>query len=238
MNPLQRLSDIYTMTAYIMEHLDKTSADKESTHLDEIGQTTLSIAELLRTIEQQTGTETREQFGNMIRTLDAGTQSILEELTRIKESMDEDTGTTTKLYDRIEEVYVNYTGILEQSTKSLELQRQSYNAKLSGLTKELNELMVLTRSLDKKVINRDQMGELISQVNDQLSEVLEADRIQKEQYEENTRELRTMVSEIRTSYTELNKTLAATDENFKTAISRLDVLLMQAKLLTEGRNRS
>ena len=152
--------------------------------------------------------------------------------------MDEDTGTTTKLYDRIEEVYVNYTGILEQSTKSLELQRQSYNAKLSGLTKELNELMVLTRSLDKKVINRDQMGELISQVNDQLSEVLEADRIQKEQYEENTKELRAMVSEIRTSYTELNKTLAATDENFKTAISRLDVLLMQAKLLTEGRNRS
>lgn len=238
MNPLQRLSDIYTMTSYIMEHLDKTSAEKESTHLDEIGQTTLSIAELLRTIEQQTGAGTREQFGNMIQTLDAGTQSILEELTRIKESMDEDTGTTTKLYDRIEEVYVNYTGILEQSTKSLELQRQSYNAKLSGLTKELNELMVLTRSLDKKVINRDQMGELISQVNDQLSEVLEADRIQKEQYEENTKELRAMVSEIRTSYTELNKTLAATDENFKTAISRLDVLLMQAKLLTEGRNRS
>ena len=98
--------------------------------------------------------------------------------------------------------------------------------------------MVLTRSLDKKVINRDQMGELISQVNNQLSEVLEADRVQKEQYEENTRELRAMVSEIRTSYTELNKTLAATDENFKTAISRLDVLLMQAKLLTEGRNRS
>ena len=47
-----------------------------------------------------------------------------------------------------------------------------------------------------------------------------------------------MVSEIRTSYKDLNQTLAATDENFKTAVSRLDVLLMQAKLLVEGRNRS
>lgn len=238
MNPLQRLSDIYTMTSYIMEHIDKNTAEKESARLDEIGQTTLSIADLLKTIETQTGAESRKQFGDCIKTLNEGTEKILEELTAIKTSMDTDTNNTTKLYDQIENVYVKYTGILEQSTKSLELQRQSYNAKLSGLTKEMNELLVLMQSLYDKVVSKEEMVTLIDQVEDQLSAVLEEDRTQREQYENNTKELCAMVSEIRTSYKELNQTLAATDENFKTAVSRLDVLLMQAKLLVEGRNRS
>lgn len=238
MNPLQRLTDIYTMTSYIMEHMDKETPSKESARLDEIGQTTLAIAELLKTIESDTGAKTREQFGTCIQTLNEGTGKILEELTAIKESMDTDKETTTKLYDRIEEVYVSYTGILEQSTKSLEIQRQSYNTKLAGLTKELGALLILTKSLDDKVLSKEQMAEMINEVEVQLAEVIEADRKQNEIYEANTTELKEMVAEIKESYASLNETLSATDSNFKTAVSRLDLLLMQVRLLVEGRNRS
>lgn len=238
MNPLQRLTDIYTMVSYIMEHMDAETPKKENAQLDEIGKTTLAIADLLQTIETNTGADARKQYGACIKTLDEGANKILEELSTIKDFIDTDKTDTKKLYDKIEEVYISYTGILEQSTKSLEIQRQSYNSRLAGLTKELGALLRLTKSLDDKVASKDEMAEMLSQVEEQLSEVIEADKRQNEIYESNAKELKSMIEEIKDSYASLNQTLSATDENFKTAVSRLDVLLMQVKLLVEGRKRS
>ena len=238
MNPLQRLTDIYTMVSYITEHMDAETPKKENAQLDEIGKTTLAIADLLQTIETNTGADARKQYGACIKTLDEGTNKILKELSAIKDFIDTDKTDTRKLYDKIEEVYISYTGILEQSTKSLEIQRQSYNSRLAGLTKELGVLLHLTKSLNDKVASKDEMAEMLSQVEEQLSEVIEADKRQNEIYESNAKELKSMIEEIKDSYASLNQTLSTTDENFKTAVSRLDVLLMQVKLLVEGRKHS
>ena len=44
-----------------------------------------------------------------------------------------------------------------------------------------------------------------------------------------------MIQDVDQSYRHLNETLESVDGSFKTAVSRLDVLLMQMNLFTEER---
>lgn len=235
MNPLQKLADIHSMITYIKEHVSAEPITLDSAKLDEIGQATLVIAELLESIKEDTGNGARERYAEYVAQVNENAEKILEQLKTIKADVDSDKEATNELYRKIEEVYVEYTGILEKSTKTLELQRERYSGDVETLTEEVSKLVTATESLDKKTMNKEEMLELLSGVETQLTSVIEQDKALNDAYERNSRQLQEQVNEISQSCQSLNQTLLSVNESFTTAVSRLDVLLMQVNVLRKGK---
>lgn len=235
MNPLQKLADIHSMITYIKEHVSAEPITLDSAKLDEIGQATLVIAELLESIKEDTGKGASERYAEYVAQVNENAEKILEQLKTIKDDVDSDKEATNELYRKIEEVYVEYTGILEKSTKTLELQREHYSEDVETLTEEVSKLVTATESLDKKTMNKEEMLELLSGVETQLTSVIEQDKALNDAYERNSRQLQEQVNEISQSCQSLNQTLLSVNESFTTAVSRLDVLLMQVKVLRKGK---
>lgn len=235
MNPLQKLADIHSMITYIKEHVSAEPITLDSAKLDEIGQATLVIAELLESIKEDTGKGASERYAEYVAQVNENAEKILEQLKTIKDDVDSDKEATNELYRKIEEVYVEYTGILEKSTKTLELQREHYSEDVETLTEEVSKLVTATESLDKKTINKEEMLELLSGVETQLTDVIEQDKALNDAYERNSRQLQEQVNEISQSCQSLNQTLLSVNESFTTAVSRLDVLLMQVNVLRKGK---
>lgn len=235
MNPLQKLADIHSMITYIKEHVSAEPITLDSAKLDEIGQATLVIAELLESIKEDTGKGASERYAEYVAQVNENAEKILEQLKTIKDDVDSDKEATNTLYRKIEEVYVEYTGILEKSTKTLELQREHYSEDVETLTEEVSKLVTATESLDKKTMNKEEMLELLSGVETQLTDVIEQDKALNDAYERNSRQLQEQVNEISQSCQSLNQTLLSVNESFTTAVSRLDVLLMQVNVLRKGK---
>lgn len=235
MNPLQKLADIHSMITYIKEHVSAEPIALDSAKLDEIGQATLVIAELLESIKEDTGKGASERYAEYVAQVNENAEKILEQLKTIKDDVDSDKEATNTLYRKIEEVYVEYTGILEKSTKTLELQRERYSGDVETLTEEVSKLVTATESLDKKTMNKEEMLELLSGVETQLTSVIEQDKALNDAYERNSRQLQEQVNEISQSCQSLNQTLLSVNESFTTAVSRLDVLLMQVNVLRKGK---
>ena len=235
MNPLQKLADIHSMITYIKEHVSAEPITLDSAKLDEIGQATLVVAELLESIKEDTGKGASERYAEYVAQVNENAEKILEQLKTIKDDVDSDKEATNELYRKIEEVYVEYTGILEKSTKTLELQREHYSEDVETLTEEVSKLVTATESLDKKTMNKEEMLELLSGVETQLTDVIEQDKALNDAYERNSRQLQEQVNEISQSCQSLNQTLLSVNESFTTAVSRLDVLLMQVNVLRKGK---
>lgn len=235
MNPLQKLADIHSMITYIKEHVSAEPITLDSAKLDEIGQATLVIAELLESIKEDTGKGASERYAEYVAQVNENAEKILEQLKTIKDDVDSDKEATNELYRKIEEVYVEYTGILEKSTKTLELQREHYSEDVETLTEEVSKLVTATESLDKKTMNKEEMLELLSGVETQSTDVIEQDKALNDAYERNSRQLQEQVNEISQSCQSLNQTLLSVNESFTTAVSRLDVLLMQVNVLRKGK---
>lgn len=235
MNPLQKLADIHSMITYIKEHVSAEPIALDSAKLDEIGQATLVIAELLESIKEDTGKGASERYAEYVAQVNENAEKILEQLKTIKDDVESDKEATNELYRKIEEVYVEYTGILEKSTKTLELQREHYSEDVETLTEEVSKLVTATESLDKKTMNKEEMLELLSGVETQLTDVIEQDKALNDAYERNSRQLQEQVNEISQSCQSLNQTLLSVNESFTTAVSRLDVLLMQVNVLRKGK---
>ena len=235
MNPLQKLADIHSMITYIKEHVSAEPITLDSAKLDEIGQATLVIAGLLESIKEDTGKGASERYAEYVAQVNENAEKILEQLKTIKDDVDSDKEATNELYRKIEEVYVEYTGILEKSTKTLELQREHYSEDVETLTEEVSKLVTATESLDKKTMNKEEMLELLSGVETQLTDVIEQDKALNDAYERNSRQLQEQVNEISQSCQSLNQTLLSVNESFTTAVSRLDVLLMQVNVLRKGK---
>lgn len=235
MNPLQKLADIHSMITYIKEHVSAEPIALDSAKLDEIGQATLVIAELLESIKEDTGKGASERYAEYVAQVNENAEKILEQLKTIRDDIDSDKEATNELYRKIEEVYVEYTGILEKSTKTLELQREHYSEDVETLTEEVSKLVTATESLDKKTMNKEEMLELLSGVETQLTSVIEQDKALNDAYERNSRQLQEQVNEISQSCQSLNQTLLSVNESFTTAVSRLDVLLMQVNVLRKGK---
>lgn len=235
MNPLQKLADIHSMITYIKEHVSAEPIALDSAKLDEIGQATLVIAELLESIKEDTGKGASERYAEYVAQVNENAEKILEQLKTIKDDVDSDKEATNTLYRKIEEVYVEYTGILEKSTKTLELQRERYSGDVETLTEDVSKLVTATESLDKKTMNKEEMLELLSGVETQLTSVIEQDKALNDAYERNSRQLQEQVNEISQSCQSLNQTLLSVNESFTTAVSRLDVLLMQVNVLRKGK---
>lgn len=235
MNPLQKLADIHSMITYIKEHVSAEPITLDSAKLDEIGQATLVIAGLLESIKEDTGKGASERYAEYVAQVNENAEKILEQLKTIKDDVDSDKEATNTLYRKIEEVYVEYTGILEKSTKTLELQREHYSEDVETLTEEVSKLVTATESLDKKTMNKEEMLELLSGVETQLTSVIEQDKALNDAYERNSRQLQEQVNEISQSCQSLNQTLLSVNESFTTAVSRLDVLLMQVNVLRKGK---
>lgn len=235
MNPLQKLADIHSMITYIKEHVSAEPITLDSAKLDEIGQATLVIAELLESIKEDTGKGASERYAEYVAQVNENAEKILEQLKTIKDDVDSDKEATNELYRKIEEVYVEYTGILEKSTKTLELQREHYSEDVETLTEEVSKLVTATESLDKKTMNKEEMLKLLSGVETQLTDVIEQDKALNDAYERNSRQLQEQVNEISQSCQSLNQTLLSVNESFTTAVSRLDVLLMQVNVLRKGK---
>ena len=235
MNPLQKLADIHSMITYIKEHVSAEPITLDSAKLDEIGQATLVIAELLESIKEDTGKGASERYAEYVAQVNENAEKILEQLKTIKDDVDSDKEATNALYRKIEEVYVEYTGILKKSTKTLELQKEHYSEDVETLTEEVSKLVTATESLDKKTMNKEEMLELLSGVETQLTDVIEQDKVLNDAYERNSRQLQEQVNEISQSCQSLNQTLLSVNESFTTAVSRLDVLLMQVNVLRKGK---
>lgn len=235
MNAQQKLADIQMLVTYIKEHLDMDPAKAESKRLDEIAKTTLEISEILHLIENKTGEGAETLFAEYKADMDKASDTVIDRLMDIKKTLTTNTELTTNLYAKIDDIYVKYTGILEQSTTKLELQRENYNREIHDLIGEVQALTEMTKVLDSKTMTEDQLRVLVSGIENQIFEVVGQDRALNTAYLENANRLETMIQDVEQSYRQLNETLESVDGSFKTAVSRLDVLLMQMNLFTEER---
>ena len=144
MNAQQKLADIYALVAYIKEHIDENPIRNENQQLDEIGKTTLAISEMLQMLEQKTGVQTNEEFGEYRRALGDITKTIYDQLVTIKSLLDDNGQKTTELYDKIEEVYTTYVGILKESSEKLELQNNRYSQEAHNLVDRASSMYSAT----------------------------------------------------------------------------------------------
>lgn len=236
MNTQQKLADIYMLVTYIKEHIDNESATEESGKLDEIGAATLSIANVLESIEEKTGNVAISMFHDYKDVIDKVSDQVLGQLTGVKDTLDANTNLTKDLYQKIEEIYIEYTGTLESSTKRLELHQENYNKEIAGIREEIASLTQAANDLSKKVMTEDELMSHVKALDTQLANVIERDKEWQESYENDVEGLNVIVGEIQNTYQSLNDTLLSVDSSFKTAVSRMDILLMQMDLLTkEGR---
>lgn len=233
MNMQQKLADIQMLVTYIKDHLDMEPAETESRRLDEIGKTTLEISDVLKTIEQKTGTGADSIFDEYKTVVGKAVDDVASQLGDIKKVLDTNTGLTNNLYVKIDDIYVKYTGILEESTTKLELQRETYTKEIDRLVSEMERLTAMTKVLDEKTMTEEQLRVLVSGLEKQLYEVIGQDKNLNTVYMENANRLESMIKDVEQSYRNLNETLESVDGSFKTAVSRLDVLLMQMNLFTE-----
>lgn len=236
MNAQQKLADIYALVAYIKEHIDENPIRNENQQLDEIGKTTLAISEMLQMLEQKTGVQTNEEFGEYCRALGDITKTIYDQLVTIKSLLDDNGQKTTELYDKIEEVYTTYVGILKESSEKLELQNNRYSQEAHNLVDEVKELVSSVNGLNEKVMTKEQLQEILHTVEQQVDQIANQTQDFNVTYLKNSERLDGMIENIQTLYTHLDKTLSSVDESFQTAVSRLNILLMQANQLTRKEN--
>lgn len=236
MNAQQKLADIYALVAYIKEHIDENPIRNENQQLDEIGKTTLAISEMLQMLEQKTGVQTNEEFGEYRRALGDITKTIYDQLVTIKSLLDDNGQKTTELYDKIEEVYTTYVGILKESSEKLELQNNRYSQEAHNLVDEVKELVSSVNELNEKVMTKEQLQEILHTVEQQVDQIANQTQDFNVTYLKNSERLDGMIENIQTLYTHLDKTLSSVDESFQTAVSRLNILLMQANQLTRKEN--
>lgn len=236
MNTQQKLADIYALVAYIKEHIDENPIRNENQQLDEIGQTTLAISEMLQMLEQKTGVQTNEEFGEYRRALGDITKTIYDQLVTIKSLLDDNGQKTTELYDKIEEVYTTYVGILKESSEKLELQNNRYSQEAHNLVDEVKELVSSVNGLNEKVMTKEQLQEILHTVEQQVDQIANQTQDFNVTYLKNSERLDGMIENIQTLYTHLDKTLSSVGESFQTAVSRLNILLMQANQLTRKEN--
>lgn len=171
MNAQQKLADIYALVAYIKEHIDENPIRNENQQLDEIGKTTLAISEMLQMLEQKTGVQTNEEFGEYRRALGDITKTIYDQLVTIKSLLDDNGQKTTELYDKIEEVYTTYVGILKESSEKLELQNNRYSQEAHNLVDEVKELVSSVNGLNEKVMTKEQLQEILHTVEQQVDQI-------------------------------------------------------------------
>lgn len=236
MNAQQKLADIYALVAYIKEHIDENPIRNENQQLDEIGKTTLAISEMLQMLEQKTGVQTNEEFGEYRRALGDITKTIYDQLVTIKSLLDDNGQKTTELYDKIEDVYTTYVGILKESSEKLELQNNRYSQEAHNLVDEVKELVSSVNGLNEKVMTKEQLQEILHTVEQQVDQIANQTQDFNVTYLKNSERLDGMIENIQTLYTHLDKTLSSVDESFQTAVSRLNILLMQANQLTRKEN--
>lgn len=236
MNTQQKLADIYALVAYIKEHIDENPIRNENQQLDEIGKTTLAISEMLQMLEQKTGVQTNEEFGEYRRALGDITKTIYDQLVTIKSLLDDNGQKTTELYDKIEEVYTTYVGILKESSEKLELQNNRYSQEAHNLVDEVKELVSSVNGLNEKVMTKEQLQEILHTVEQQVDQIANQTQDFNVTYLKNSERLDGMIENIQTLYIHLDKTLSSVDESFQTAVSRLNILLMQANQLTGKEN--
>lgn len=236
MNAQQKLADIYALVAYIKEHIDENPIRNENQQLDEIGKTTLAISEMLQMLEQKTGVQTNEEFEEYRRALGDITKTIYDQLVTIKSLLDDNGQKTTELYDKIEEVYTTYVGILKESSEKLELQNNRYSQEAHNLVDEVKELVSSVNGLNEKVMTKEQLQEILHTVEQQVDQIANQTQDFNVTYLKNSERLDGMIENIQTLYTHLDKTLSSVDESFQTAVSRLNILLMQANQLTRKEN--
>lgn len=236
MNAQQKLADIYALVAYIKEHIDENPIRNENQQLDEIGKTTLAISEMLQMLEQKTGVQTNEEFGEYRRALGDITKTIYDQLVTIKSLLDDNGQKTTELYDKIEEVYTTYVGILKESSEKLELQNNRYSQEAHNLVDEVKELVSSVNGLNEKVMTKEQLQEILHTVEQQVDQIANQTQDFNVTYLKNSERLDGMIENIQTLYTHLDKTLSSVDESFQTAVSRLNILLMQANQLARKEN--
>ena len=234
-NVQQTLADIHMLVNYIKDHVDKDPVVTEITKLNEIGETTLKIAEILETVGERTGNKADEMLEAYKQDIGTAADKIRSQLKEIKASLDANQTLTNDLYKKIEEIYAGYTGILEQSTTKLELQRENYSREVRQLSSEVARLSDIAKALDQKTMTEERMYQMIEGLERQFTDILKQDAQLNDAYVKNAKQLETSVSDIRASYESLNNTLSSVDSSFKTAVSRLEVLLMQMDLLTKER---
>lgn len=232
MNPQQKLTDIHMLVTYIKEHMDTKPVAEENEKLDEIGKTTVTIAKMLQTLEQTVSVDANKEFGEYRKALGEITETIYSQLKDIKDSLDSNETKTSTLYDKVEEVYATYVGILKSSSEKLAMQNEQYTVEAKHLITEVKDLTSSVKEVNQKVLTEDQLQLMLQQVEEQVKQIGEQDREFNQFYLKKFANLDDMVSSIQTAYQHLDETLSSVDESFKTAVSRLDLLLMQANQLS------
>lgn len=230
MNIQQTVTDIQVMMTYIKERINLQAPLMNEKTLDGIGANVLAIKESLHDLTEN-GFKEKEQSAWNAQMADS-LEQLHGSLQEMKQQMDQ---TNTERETIMEAIKDNYAACALTEKEIVELQRKQIQTEQSAskvLTEEIPVVEERLEALSAQLRETDSLSSQLEALEAHLKEVRKTDQTLNQTYLENAGRLDNLVKNIQASYHELNETLVSVDSSFRTAVSRLDVLLMQIKLLT------
>lgn len=229
MNIQQTLTDIQVLVTYVKEHLSMQAPVMDGEKLDGIGRTVLEISGKLDAM----GTNPSGSMMKLEDILSADMATIEGQLSKIADQVAEQMENAKNLYSKVEDRYVACAGALEQVNRKQDLVIAEQTDEVRRLVDGIDGLAKSVRGLEVKVEAVGTLTEAVEALENRMVEIVKEDRELNKAYVENADRLDRMVQDIEASYHGLNETLVSVDGSFRTAVSRLDVLLAQIRALAK-----
>lgn len=230
MNIAQALTDIQMLLTYIKEHVQTELAARESVKLDELAKTLLEVKTGLESLLAADTSKELDKEAALQTQLDSLTLTLSDVITALTNNQESEQA----LLGKVEERCVACAETLARAEKKQELQMDAYTEQMKQLMNELQNAVTATADVKEKLADADILSGELTALGAKIDTIEAADKQLNKTYIENAHRLDSLVEQIQTEYHALNQTLVSLDESFRTAVSRLDVLLVQAEQLGRG----
>ena len=230
MNIAQALTDIQMLLTYIKEHVQTELVARESVKLDELAKTLLGVKTGLESLLAADTSKELDKEAALQTQLDSLTLTLSDVITALTNNQESEQA----LLGKVEERYVACAETLARAEKKQELQMDAYTEQMKQLMNELQNAVTATADVKEKLADADILSGELTALGAKIDTIEAADKQLNKTYIENAHRLDSLVEQIQTEYHALNQTLVSLDESFRTAVSRLDVLLVQAEQLGRG----
>lgn len=236
MNLNQKLADIQALMAYIKEHIDAGSLTMELEKIEEIGNQTLKIAEMLKGIEQKigTGTGNASLAGEYKRAVDDMSDKMLKQLIEIKAILESTKESQSDSQQDIKELYTEYAEMVEGRIDALAKQREEYDKKVLELNTNVKELSetVLNASGEQ---GGTELAALVKQLGTQMEKSIEWDKQMHASYIKSAARLESLSDKIHAAYDAMDEKMAEAEKKLAATSERLDSLLVQLEEQGKGK---
>lgn len=172
----QRFSDIQELLKYIKAHLTVEEQTARGDELDNIAKITLDMVETLKDIKQNMGVEEKAALDEFIAKFDTTTNTLKADLENLLAELNDATEYHTNLITVINETYNKYADDLFNLHTTLKERYESNELLYTSITASLVELSTQIASTNSKILTREQLIEIVSQLNESLDTMQESDR--------------------------------------------------------------